>query len=57
MKRFKSARQVQRFLSIHDPIANLFNLRRDHRPVADYRTARAQAFETLAEVAGARLAA
>ena len=57
MKRFKSARQVQRFLSIHDPIANLFHLRRDHRPVADYRTARAQAFETWAEVAGARLAA
>ena len=57
MKRFKSARQVQRFLSIHDPIANLFNLRRDHRPIADYRTARAQAFETWAEVAGARLAA
>ncbi|WP_439333334.1 hypothetical protein [Solidesulfovibrio aerotolerans] len=57
MKRFKSARQVQLFLSIHDPIANLFHLRRDHRPVADYRTARAQAFETWAEVAGARLAA
>ena len=57
MKRFKSARQVQCFLSIHDPIANLFNLRRDHRPVADYRTARAQAFETWAEVASARLAA
>ena len=57
MKRFKSARQVQRFLSIHDPIANLFHLRRDHRSVADYRTARAQAFETWAEVAGARLAA
>ena len=30
MKRFKSARQAQRFLSIHDPIANLFHLRRDH---------------------------
>ncbi|MYL85152.1 IS6 family transposase [Desulfovibrio aerotolerans] len=57
MKRFKSARQVQRFLSIHDPIANLFDLRRDHRPIADYRTARVQAFETWAEVAGARLAA
>jgi putative transposase len=24
MKRFKSARHVQRFVSIHDPIANLF---------------------------------
>ena len=39
MKRFKSARQVQRFLSIHDPIANLFNLRRDHRLVAGARLA------------------
>jgi putative transposase len=57
MKRFKSARQVQRFLSIHDPIANLFHLRRDHRPVADYRAARAQAFETWAEVVGSRIAA
>ncbi|WP_222410778.1 DDE-type integrase/transposase/recombinase [Rhizobium leguminosarum] len=25
MKRFKSARQLQRFVSIHDPIANLFH--------------------------------
>lgn len=57
MKRFKSARHVQRFLSIHDPIANLFHLRRDHRPVADDRAARAQAFETWPEVAGPRLAA
>ena len=30
MNRFKSAKQVQRFLSIHDPIANLFYFRR-HR--------------------------
>src|SRR6476660_3391824 len=30
MKRFKSARQAQRFLSAHDHIANLFHLRRDH---------------------------
>ncbi len=57
MKRFKSASQVQRFHSIHDPIANLFYLRRDHRPAADYRAARAQAFEAWAEVAGAKLAA
>ena len=57
MKRFKSARQVQQFLSIYDPIANLFHLRRDHRPVAEYRTARAQAFAAWAEVAGAPLAA
>ncbi len=50
-------RQVQRFLSIHDPIANLFHLRRDHRPASDYRAARAQAFIAWAEVAGAPLAA
>ena len=28
MKRFKSARQLQRFVSIHDPIANLFHFPR-----------------------------
>ncbi|MDR6775469.1 putative transposase [Azospirillum sp. BE72] len=55
MKRFKSARHVQRFLSIHDPIANLFHLRRDHRPAADYRKARTQAFQVWAAVAGAPL--
>lgn len=53
MKRFKSPRQRQRFLSIHDPIANLFH----HRPVSDYRAARAQAFTAWVEVAGAPLAA
>src|SRR6478735_7422043 len=36
MKRFKSARQVQRFLSAHDQINNLFRLHRDHLPAADY---------------------
>src|ERR671913_1393472 len=43
MKRFTSARHVQRFVSIHDPIANLFYLRRDHVTASQYRTARAQA--------------
>ena len=57
MKRFKSARHVQRFVSIHDPIANLFYLRRDHVTASQYRAARAQAFKDWAEVAGARLAA
>ncbi|HYH19879.1 MAG TPA: IS6 family transposase [Azospirillum sp.] len=57
MKRFKSPRQAQRFLSIHDPIANLFHLRRDHRSASNYRAARAQAFASWAEVAGAPLAA
>src|ERR1700712_2694308 len=44
MKRFKSPGQAQRFLSAHDQIANLFHLRRDHRPASQYRAARAQAF-------------
>src|SRR6187401_3043128 len=30
LKRFKSAGQAQRFLSAHDQINNLFNIRRDH---------------------------
>jgi putative transposase len=51
MKRFKSAGQAQRFLSVHDQVANLF-----HRPantnVADHRKAQAQAFTTWAEVTG-----
>ncbi|EWY35894.1 transposase [Skermanella stibiiresistens SB22] len=57
MKRFKSAGQVQRFVSIHNPIANLFHLRRDHVTASQYRAARAQAFEDWAEVTGVRLAA
>jgi hypothetical protein len=52
-KRFKSPRQVQRFLSIRDLIANLFHFRRDRVSAADYRAARTQAFEAWAEVVGA----
>jgi putative transposase len=52
MKRFKSAGQAQRFLSAHDQINNLFHLRRDHLPAPQYRAARAQAFQTWAEVTG-----
>src|SRR3954449_1820039 len=52
MKRFKSAGQAQRFLSAHDQITNLFPLRRDHRPASQYQAARAQAFQTWAEVTG-----
>jgi putative transposase len=33
MRRFKSARRAQRFLSAHDKINNLFHLRRDHFPI------------------------
>src|SRR6186997_2120847 len=44
MKRFKSPRQAQRFLSAHDQINNLFHLHRDHLPASEYRAVRAQAF-------------
>ena len=57
MKRFKSAGQTQRFLSAHDQINNLFHLRRDHIPADQYRTARAQAFQTWAKVTGVAAAA
>ncbi|CAO3437422.1 Mobile element protein [Azospirillum endophyticum] len=56
-KRFEDPAQVQRFLVIHDLIANLFHFRRDHRPIADYRKARAQALQVWAEAAGAPLTA
>jgi len=53
MKRFKSPRQMQRFLSAHDGINNLFYLRRDHLSADQYRGNRTQAFQTWAEVTGA----
>ena len=56
-KGFKSAEQIERFLAIHDPIANLFPLRRDHRPGAEYRGARTRAFQVWAEAASGPLAA
>ena len=52
MKGFKSPGQAQRFLAAHDQINNLFHLRRDHVPAAQYRTARTQAFQTWAAVTG-----
>jgi putative transposase len=62
MKRFKSPRQAQRFLSAHDlsahdQIGNLFHLRRDHVTAVRYRAARTRAFETWAEVSGVAAAA
>ncbi len=43
MKRFKSARQLQRFVSIHDPIANLFTVPRHDIPSTHHRELRATA--------------
>ncbi len=37
MKRLKSARQLQRFLSTHDPIANLFHIPRHNIPSDHHR--------------------
>ncbi len=50
MRRFKSAGHAQRFLSAHGPINNLFRPRRHRLAAADYRAARAQAFETWQQV-------
>ena len=57
MKRFKSARQAQRFLAAHDQISNLFHLRRDHVTAVEYRAARARAFATWAAITGVAAAA
>ena len=56
MKRFKSAGQAQRFLSIHDPIANLFHFPRSRLSATHYRAARAWTFATWAEVVSTYLA-
>jgi putative transposase len=51
MKRFKSAGQAQRFLSVHDQVANLFR-RPANTNAGDHRASRAQAFITWGEVTG-----
>src|SRR5712672_69141 len=57
MKRFKSPRQVQRFLSAHDQVANVFPRRRDHDTAAHLRSARTQTFATWTDVTGVAMAA
>src|SRR5689334_18170953 len=58
MKRFKSPGQAQRFLSAHDPINNLFHLRRrDHVTADQYRVARTRAFAVWAGITGVSAAA
>src|SRR5918995_3539064 len=51
MKRFKSAGQAQRFLSVHDQVANLFR-HSTHSKAADHRRARARAFQAWTEITG-----
>ncbi len=51
MKRFKSARQLQRFVSIHDPIANFFHIPRHDIPSDHYRKLRATAMQEWRKIA------
>ena len=57
MKRFKTARHVQRFLSIHDPIDNLFHRRRDQQSASERRHARTEALTVWSNATGAVLSA
>jgi putative transposase len=57
MKQFKSAGQAQRFLSAHDQINNLFQLRRDHLTAAEHRASRTQIFRVWAEISSVIVAA
>jgi putative transposase len=51
MKRFKSAGQAQRFLSVHDQVANLFHVPCPETATADFRRAsRERAFETWRDI-------
>jgi putative transposase len=53
MKRFKSPRHLQRFVSIHDPIANLFHIPSHDIPSSHYRELRAEAMNLWAQIAHA----
>ena len=57
MKRFKSARHAQRFLSTHSRIHNHFQLCRHHLTANQHRAARDTAFRTWRDVAGTAPAA
>jgi putative transposase len=56
MKRFKSPRQLQRFVSIHDPIANLFQISRHDIPFHHYRELRGAAMQIVSEIAHLQVA-
>src|SRR3954454_22786690 len=57
MKRFKSPRQVQRYLAIHDQLANLFSRRPSHDSATRFHAARRQAFAIWTEITGVAMAA
>lgn len=49
MRRFKSARQAQRFLGVHSAVFNLFNLGRNLVSAEHYRFLRQDAFNRWSE--------
>lgn len=51
MKSFKSSRQLQRFVSIHDPIANLLHILRHDIPSQHHRKLRAAAMHLWKRIA------
>ena len=50
MKRFKSARQAQQFLSVHDQVANLFHIPYPEFTCGFRRSSREQAFAAWREI-------
>jgi putative transposase len=48
---------VQRFLPIHDQIANVFSRRPNQDTATKFHTARSQAFATWVEITGVAMAA
>jgi putative transposase len=56
MKTFKSPGHLQRFLSIHDPIANLFHLPRHEMPSTDFREMRSLVMQIWREIAQVEVA-
>jgi putative transposase len=56
MKRFKSARHLQRFVSIHDPIANLFHIPRHDISSAHHRQLRGAAIQMWSQFAHLQVA-
>jgi putative transposase len=56
MRRFKSARHLQRFASVHDQVANLFSHCRYHTDAKQKRALRIQAFEAWKSLTGAPMA-
>jgi putative transposase len=52
MRRFKSAQQAQRFLSVHSAVQNLFNLGRKLILAEHYRLIRQRAFASWEYVTG-----